>query len=131
MSSRRLNKKGRNNKSRFVMLRYDIMDSPAYGALSTVERCVYLAIKRRFNGHNNGEIPLSCREAAELCNVSKNTASSAFRGIQEKGFVSVTVEAGFNQKGGRRSRRWRLTEEPFNGHPPTSDWRNWRPETDQ
>ena len=82
------------------MLRYDIMDSAAYAALSAVERCVYLAIKRRFNGHDNGELPLSCREAAELCNVSKNTAAAAFRGVQAKGFARLAADAGFNQKGG-------------------------------
>ena len=109
------------------MLRHDIMDSPAYRATSPVARSVYLEIKRRFNGHNNGEIPLSCREAAELCNVGKNTAAKAFEELRQKGFIQIATEAGFNMKGGRRSRRWRLTDRDCNGQPASADWRKWKP----
>lgn len=120
---------GRNrNKGKFVMLRHDIMESTAYRALSTEARCVYHEVKYRFNGHNNGDIPLSCREAGELCGFSKSTASDAFNELLQKGFVRVAEQAGFNQKGGRRSRRWSLTEERNKGQPPTADWRKWQPE---
>ncbi len=127
MTGRRLNQKGRNLGYTFVMLRHDIMDSRAYLALSPDARCVYQCIKRRFNGYNNGDIPISCREAAEQCNIGKSTAAKALIEIQEKGFAVVTVKSGFNVKGSRRSQRWRLTEEGYNGQPPTNDWRDWEP----
>tara|TARA_R110002110_G_scaffold414910_2_gene646367 strand:+ start:860 stop:1240 length:381 start_codon:yes stop_codon:yes gene_type:complete len=122
----RVNWKGRNKHGNFVLLRHDIMDSPAYLSMSPAARCVYQAIKRRFNGHNNGDIPLSCREASDICKISKTTAANAFEEVRRKGLAEVASEAGFNQKGGRRSRRWRLTEEPCNGQPATSDWRKWK-----
>lgn len=127
MAGRSMNKKGRNKYPTFVMIRHDVMDSAAYRSLSPVARCIHAAIRRRFNGNNNGVIPLSCREAADLCNIAPNTAAVGFDQLVDRGFVKVGEEAGFNQKGGRRSRRWKLTDEGFNGQPPTSDWRKWKP----
>lgn len=127
MAGQRMNAKGRNKHATFVMLRHDIMDSPAYRSLSPVARCIHAEIRRRFNGHNNGDIPLSCREAAELCNISPNTASAGFDQLMDRGFIKVGEEAGFNQKGGRRSRRWILTEESCMNQRPTNDWRKWKP----
>ena len=128
MAGGRLNKKGRNKHPTFIMLRFDVHDSAAYLSLKPESRCVLQEVRRRFNGYNNGEIPLSCREAAELCNIGKTTAADAFTDLQAKGFIRIVEESGFNQKGGRRSRRWRLTEEGYNGQPPSNEWRSWKPD---
>jgi hypothetical protein len=125
MVGRKHNRKGRNKTSGFVMLRHDVVDSPAYRSLSTAARCILVEVRRRYNGHNNGEISLSCREAAERIGVSKNTASTAFGELLDRGLLKVGVESGFNMKGGRRSRRWILTEEGILGQPPTNEWRKW------
>ncbi len=127
MAGRSMNKKGRNKYPTFVMLRHDVMDSAAYRSLSPVARCIHAEIRRRFNGHNTGDIPLSCREAAEYCRVWPNTAAAGFDQLIDRGFIKVGEEAGFNQKSGRRSRRWILTEEGYMNQPPTNDWRSWKP----
>ena len=118
--------KGR-NKGRFVMVRHDIMKSKPWRSLSTNARCVWLEIMFRYNGNNNGEIPLGCREAGELCNISKNTASKAFKELQHKGFIKVGLHSNFTCKY-KRSTRWIVTHEFYDGKAPTNDWRRWNPD---
>lgn len=114
--------KGRGKSHSFVMLRFDMMDSAAWRRLSPNARCVWMEIVRRYNGFNNGDIPLSCREAAELCNISKNTAGRAFQELQDKGFVKIGQYAGFKNKH-RVSTRWEITHERCDDKPPTNEWK--------
>jgi len=109
------------------MLREDIQASAAWRSLSPVARCVWIEVVRRYAGHNNGDIPLSCREAAGLVNSSPKSAARAFKELQATGFLKVGALSGFNQKGGRRSTRWALTHESLNGTAPTAEWRQWMP----
>lgn len=124
--SKRVNAKGRNSKGKFIMLRYDIYDSSAWRDLSCVERCTWLEVMRRFNGNNNGNISLSCREVAGALKVSKDTASKALNRLIKVGFLRVTREAYFNIDA-RESRRWRLTHEgcvsPYGDRVPTNEWK--------
>lgn len=128
---RGVDRKGRSKKvGNFVMLREDIMKSPAWRSLSAVARCIWIEISRRYKGPDisrENEIPLSVREAAMLVNVGKTQAAEAFRELADRGFIRLAVAAGFNQKTGRRSRRWTLTHQPKNGQPPTNDWRDYDP----
>ena len=115
--------KGRGKRQSFVMLRYDIMDSPAWRSLSPNARCVWLEIMRRYNGYNNGDIPLSCREAGELCRISKGTAGRALKDLQDKGFIKIGTFAGFQNKH-RVSTRWEVTHERCGEKPPTNEWKS-------
>lgn len=119
-----MNRTGRNSP-KFVMLRYDMMDSPAYHSLSPVARCVWHEIRRRYNGFNNGDIPLSCREAAERVGIGKDTACRAFDELMDRGFVKIGQDAAFNVKT-HLSRRWILTEEKLGSRPPSNEWRKWQ-----
>lgn len=49
----------------FVMITNQVLDSPAWRAMSHGARSLYLALKRRYshNFHNNGKIYLSTRMA--------------------------------------------------------------------
>ena len=123
---RKVNAKGRNKHAKHVRLYGSMMDSAAWRNLPPTARCVWLELKRRYNGSNNGEIPLSCREAAKLVNVSKDTAARALRMLQERGFAKIGRPSGFNVKI-RLSTRWILTDEPLGDCRPTNEWRDWRP----
>lgn len=122
------NQKGRTTKQRcFVMLRHDMLQSPAYRALKPTPRAVYTEILHRYNGINNGEIPLSCREAADRCNISQGTAARAFKKLQEHGFIKIGRASGFNMKK-RESTRWIITHEAIGGKiGPTDEWKDWIP----
>lgn len=108
----------------FVMLRHDMMESPAWLSLSLKARCTWLEIARRYNGSNNGNIPLSCRELCDLLKISKTSATRAFDELIGKGFVRVAQESSFTMKT-KLARRWTLTHESTNNKPSTNDWRKW------
>ena len=117
--------KGRSKSHNFVMLRHDMMRSDTWRSLNPNARCVWTEIMLRYNGTNNGDIPLSCREAAELCNISKTTASRAFQTLQETGFIKIAVFAGFKNKH-RVSTRWIVTHERYDNKSPTNEWKDWK-----
>jgi len=51
-----------------------------------------------YNGHNNGFIALSCRDAATRIGTSKDTASKAFSELVQKGFIEVARRGHFDRK---------------------------------
>ena len=95
----------------FVMLPRWVVRSPAWRGLSPNARAVYLELRDRFNGHNNGFIGLGCREAGEAINVGRNIANRAIKELKEGGFIEATAKGAFRQNG-RRATDWLLTELP-------------------
>ena len=95
------------------------MRSTAWQAATVYERSLYLEIKRRYNGRNNGDISLSHREAEALLDCSNTAVEKAFKGLQSKGFIKPQRKGSFgwktSNKDGRnqgRATRWHLTELP-------------------
>ena len=92
--------------------------------LTPAARCVYIEIRRRFNGMNNGEIHLSCREAAKVAKSSKSTASCLFKELIEHGFIKESQKGKFRH---RWASTWQLTNEEFMGRQKTDEWVHWQP----
>ncbi len=112
--------------------------SAAWKAASVYERCLYMELKQRYNGQNNGDIALSHREAMHALNCSNKPVAEAFRGLIAKGFIKVAVEGSFNWKAkapGGRSTRWILTElavdHPERSLVPTKEFMQWRPSAEE
>ncbi len=121
--------KGRIKKTRFIMMRYDIFDSPAYRSLSAKSMITLLIIQRRFCGYNNGEIGISCREIGQFLKVSKDTANKAIEELINAKLITVTQESGFNMKC-RTSRRFALTFEAIGNTPASNEWKNFINQSD-
>lgn len=105
-------KNGRNAGSTgFVMLENYVFDSLAFRTMKVGPRALLLELIRRHNGSNNGSIALGVRAAAQLLDVSKDTASKYFGVLIERGFIAPARLGGFNMKDpqSRRSTEWRLT----------------------
>ena len=132
--SRKVNNTGRGRKVRFVQLSFWLMDSLAWQSLSMSARCLYIELKRRFNGTNNGNISLSHREAAKLLNLTTKPVTKAFKELEEKGFVYPAIKGSFDwkvsAKGSGRATRWLLTEHPKNfpeeALTATKDFMKWK-----
>lgn len=93
----------------FVQLHYWVLKSPAWARLTPNARCVYIALKARYNGLNNGSISFSAREAGAALNASHHTGNRALAELIEAGFIEVTEESSFNRKT-KEARTYLLTE---------------------
>ena len=118
---KRRNQKRQTNH-RFIMITYPMLESYAYRSLSTHACRLLTEIQYRFNGSNNGDISLSCREAAEALHCGTTTAGKAFEELTKKGFIKCTVDSSFNYKT-KRARRFALTFEDLGNSPPTHEWK--------
>jgi hypothetical protein len=76
----------------FAGLSYRLLNSPAWRSLSGPAVKVWLELRTRFNGGNNGQLCLSLEDAARLLGMSKSTAARAFRELAEKGFVKQPID---------------------------------------
>lgn len=134
MASRRPRGKGRGHDKtgrskrdgQHVRLYHYLLKSDAWLSLKASERALYLAIAVRFNGHNNGEISMSVREAARELHIHRDTASKAFVALQEKGFIKCNQKGHFGYKV-RHASTWILTEERYQDQLPTKDYLKWKP----
>lgn len=120
---------------KFVQLHTWLLNSEAWKATSVYERSLYLELKRRYNGFNNGDIAFSHREAQAALNCSNVPVIKAFNGLIEKGFIRAAQIGSFHWKkgggAGGRSTRWILTEYGTN-YPeatisPERSFMKWKP----
>lgn len=110
----------------FVQLFHWMLNCPAWHDLKPVDRALYVEVRKRYNGFNNGQIGLGCREAGEALNVSPSTASRAFQRLIEHGFIEVAKASTFNQK--KLAQEWLLTDtrSDTDGKPPSRAFMRWR-----
>ncbi len=122
-------KKGRSKGGgAFLQLHHFMLQSQAWRSLTPADRAVYTVIATLYNGANNGRLGLGARRAAELANISKNTAPACFRRLIERGFIECASPGGFNIKV-RHQTEWRLTQYKCDatGALPSKAFMRWRP----
>jgi hypothetical protein len=74
---------------RHVQLAEWVQASEAWATLKPGPRALYIELKRRFNGSNNGRIILSHRDSARALNVDKNTVGGWFEELQLRGLSAI------------------------------------------
>jgi hypothetical protein len=121
------NAQGRRENTPYIMLINPVFDSPAFQDLSGGAVQTYLMLIRRFNGLNNGEISLSCREVAEYFGIGKGTASKKLEELQMHGFITCMEKGRFTRK---MATVWKLNHLPtssdYGKHiPPTNEWKQY------
>lgn len=67
-----------------------MLQAPAWRSLSGAAVKVFLEVRCRFHGANNGSLSLSLEQAADLLGLGKATVHCAFKELQDKGFVVCT-----------------------------------------
>ena len=112
----------------FVQLFHYMLRSPAWAALTPVDRATYLHLAGLYNGSNNGYLGLSVRGVAEACNMNKDTAAKALKRLQEFGFVECCQLGSFGRKV-RHSAEWSMTahKNDRTGAPASKAFMKWRP----
>ena len=122
---KRLAKKGViESKERFIKLTYPLIESEAWRWLRPMSKAVYIELRRRYNGLNNGKISLSLSEAAYILKASKSSISKALNQLEAHGFIKLIKKGYFT---GRMASEYALTDEQLDGYPPTREWRRWQP----
>jgi hypothetical protein len=101
------NKRG---AGRFVQLPEWIMVTEAWATLPVGPRALYVELKRRYNGANNGDILLSHRDAAISLHVHRNTVGPWFKVLEERGFIYMTRAPHLGPSGIGRASTWALAE---------------------
>jgi DNA-binding transcriptional ArsR family regulator len=122
---RGIDKKGRSkSEPYFLAIPYVMAESAAWRSLSGPAVKVYVELRRRFVGYNNGKLTLSLDEGARLLGLGKATVSRALRELQDKGFVKLVKRGRWY---GRMASEYAVTDRPLDGNYPTNDWKNWLP----
>ena len=122
---RGIDQKGRSKRGgQFVPIPVDMARSAAWRSLTGTAVKVYIELRSRYNGGNNGDLSLSLDEAARLLGIGKATAQRAFAELEKKGFIKLTKRGRWY---GRMASTYAATDRPHGTHPQTNDWRGWQP----
>ena len=102
----------KNSHPNFVMVTEQVLDAPAWRAMSHGARSLYIALKRRYwpNKRNNGHIYLPTRKAAKELGSGLTQTVRWFRELQHYGFIVMTTPGYLGIEGKGRAPKWRLTE---------------------
>ena len=109
----------------------NMMDEPAWRALSASAQALYSWLKFEWHGpdnNNNGKIRLSVRQAAEKVGIGINAAARGFHQLQAKGFIVVTEDACLGYSEQAKSPAYELTEIPLltsQSHSGRRLYKNW------
>lgn len=105
-------KRHKNGVGRFVQLQEWFQKTEAWATLAPGPRALYIELKRRYTGSNNGRIILSHRDAAKALNVHRNTPGPWFRELEARGFIVMVQAPHLGPSGVGQTSHWRLTELP-------------------
>jgi hypothetical protein len=112
---------------RHVQLPEWLQASEAWATMRPAPRALYIELKRRFNGSNNGEIYLSHRDAAEALNANRNSIGPWLKVLKERGFISLSTPPHLGSSGVGKASKWRLEELPTpDGKPATKSFMRWK-----
>lgn len=111
---------------RHVQLSEYVQASEAWASMRPGPRALYIELKRRYNGANNGLIYLSHRDAAAALNVHRNTVGPMFRELERRGFIRMTAGPHLGPSGIGQASCWALEELPTrDGRPATKGFMRW------
>lgn len=120
-------KQHKKGKQRFVQLPEWLQRTEAWATLPPGPRALYIELKRRYTGSNNGRITLSHREAAKALNVHRNTVGPWFRELEERGFIVLAQGHYLGPSGVGKTSLWRLAELPSDDmKSPSKAFVSWR-----
>ena len=122
---RKFNGFGARKPGSFVKLDYGLLSTEAWQHLTPRACKLYIAVRIRCNGMNNGYISYSIREAMELLACNPNTACGAFDELMDKGFLKCAHNSTLSLKT-KEARLWTITAEKIGDNPPTRDFKGWQ-----
>lgn len=121
-------KRQKRGGGRHVHLSEYLQASAAWATMKPGPRALYVELRRRYNGANNGDIFLSHRDAALALNVHRNTATEYFADLVERGFIRMTVGPHLGPSGIGQASKWALEDEAtMDGKAALKTFQSWKP----
>ena len=109
-----------------VQLHEWLQATEAWSTLKPGPRALYIELKRKFNGRNNGRIFMSHREAASKLNVHRNTVGAWFKALEERGIIRMEQGHHLGSDGYGKAAQWALCEMPtHDGKPADHSLKRW------
>lgn len=116
-----------------MRLYWQLIDSPAWRALSHADIRVYIAMRRRLGATNNGDINATLAELKHDSIKSSSTLAKSLRALEVLGFIDKTRQGGI-ANGGKMCSLFRFTDEGtydigkagVKAGPPTNEWQKFR-----
>jgi hypothetical protein len=116
-----------------IRLYWDIVDSAAWRALSWAERGVYVAIRRKLTGHNNGNVEATLGTLRHAGVTSSASLAKGLRALMTAGLIDKTRQGGIAH-GTRVCSLYRFTDVPVfeqtkigvKAMPATDEWRRFK-----
>jgi hypothetical protein len=116
-----------------VRLYWDMIDSMAWRALSWVEKGLYVTMRRKLKGTNNGNIEATLATLKHYGITSPATLSKGLKSLQAVGLIAKTRQGGIAY-GSKVCSLYRFTDEPTFEHPKlgvkackaTNDWQRFK-----
>lgn len=116
-----------------VRLYWAMIDSPAWRALAWVEQGLYIAMRRKLKGTNNGNIEATLATLRHADITSPATLAKGLRVLQALGFIAKTRQGGIAQ-GVKHCSLFRFTDEPVYDQPrigvtarvATNEWQSFK-----
>lgn len=102
----------------FTKMIRNMMDTPAWRALTSTAQALYPWVKMEWKGpqnNNNGRISLPVREAAQKMGCNMKTAARGFHDLQAKGFLILTEHGRMGVEGRGAPPTYEITELPPRG----------------
>ena len=119
-------KKAKRGAGQFVQVSEWLQASDAWACMKPGPRALYIELKRRYKGGNNGQLFLSQREAAKALNVGRDTVARYFAELKERGFIVETNGHCLGPSGVGQSATYALTEITVDGAPATMCFMAWK-----
>lgn len=99
-----------------IRLYWALVDSPAWRALSWTDQGLYIALRRKLKGSNNGNIEATLSTLRHADITSPSTLAKSLRALQCLGFIAKTRQGGIAQ-GVKHCSLYRFTDEAVFEHP--------------
>ncbi|WP_374256449.1 hypothetical protein [Aquabacterium sp.] len=121
------------NRGGHVRLYWDMLDSMAWRALSWVEQGLYIAMRRKLKGTNNGNIEATLATLRHAEITSPSTLSKSLKSLQAVGLIAKTRQGGIAY-GTKVCSLYRFTDEQVYEQPKvgvadikaTNDWKKFK-----
>jgi hypothetical protein len=116
-----------------IRLYWELVDSNAWRALTHADVRIYLALRRKLLGSNNGDINATLKGLKHAGITSSSSLSNALHRLEALGFIGKTRQGGIAH-GGKLCSLYRFTDVETKEFPkqgvraigPTNEWKNFK-----